>query len=324
MKRARDRFAFVCVAVALISAQKLPSAGAAPGNGDRRSAAAEVERLLGSLEREEKQTRQAFDVLGARSQALQARVLVRARAYVRSARAGLLPVADGFAALVEHATRQERWRSALGRDLLEQERVAAERARLALRLQELNERLAPLRLEQEAIARAETALLSAEDRQRAFERAFQSSATPAHAAVYGAVGPSDPTELAAGFAAMKGRLPFPLTGRSEIQPTRRRSGAEGPGLAMRAPLGTAVRAVYPGRVAFADSYADYGKTVIVDHGQRHYTVSGNLGSVDVAVGEEVQTNTRLGTVGDSAEGALLYFELRVGSTTVNPSDWFGL
>ncbi|MGC4091723.1 MAG: M23 family metallopeptidase [Polyangiaceae bacterium] len=93
---------------------------------------------------------------------------------------------------------------------------------------------------------------------------------------------------------------------------------------MRAPLGTPVRAVYPGRVAFADSYAEYGKTVIVDHGNRHYTVSANLGSIDVAVGDEVRLNTRLGDVGDSGKGSLLFFEIRVGTDSVDPAEWFGI
>ncbi len=74
---------------------------------------------------------------------------------------------------------------------------------------------------------------------------------------------------------MKGRLPFPLPGRAEIR-SARRPGADGPGLEMRVPRGSPVRAVYAGRVAFADSYAAYGKTIILDHGNSYYTVSANL------------------------------------------------
>jgi septal ring factor EnvC (AmiA/AmiB activator) len=183
-------------------------------------------------------------------------------------------------------------------------------------------RLVPLQAEQAALARAEDALLSAQDRERAFQRAFETSSS-GHTAVYGAQGPSDPRELSVGFSAMRGRLPFPIAGRAEIK-SARRSGADGPALEMRAPLGTVVRAVYPGRVAFADAYAEYGKTVIIDHGNRHYTVSANLGSIDVRVGDEVVSNTRIGSVGDSGTGALLYFEIRVGTETVDPAEWFGI
>jgi septal ring factor EnvC (AmiA/AmiB activator) len=141
--------------------------------------------------------------------------------------------------------------------------------------------------------------------------------------VYGALGPADPVEVSAGFRAARGRLPFPIAGRAEVK-SARRSGAEGPGLEMRAPLGTQVRAVYPGRVAFADTYAEYGKTVIVDHGGRYYTVSANLGSIDVSAGDLVEVNTRLGTVGDVGRGALVYVEIRLGTETLDPAEWFGL
>jgi septal ring factor EnvC (AmiA/AmiB activator) len=77
-------------------------------------------------------------------------------------------------------------------------------------------------------------------------------------------------------------------------------------------------------VAFADDYADYGKTVIVDHGDRYYTVMGNLGSIDVRVGDELVASARVGTVGDGGRGALLYFELRAGTTALDPAEWFGL
>jgi septal ring factor EnvC (AmiA/AmiB activator) len=84
-----------------------------------------------------------------------------------------------------------------------------------------------------------------------------------------------------------------------------------------------VRAVFQGRVAFADTYPEYGKTVIIDHGRRHYTLSANLGSIDVKVGDEVGTGERLGTLG-SEKDAALYFEIRVNKTTVDPSEWFGI
>ena len=122
---------------------------------------------------------------------------------------------------------------------------------------------------------------------------------------------------------MKGRLPFPITGRSEIH-SARRPGADGPGLEMRAPRGTPVRAVYPGRVAFADSYAAYGKTIIVEHGDRHYTVSANLDEIAVKAGEDVTTGARIGSVGDTGQGSMLYFEIRVGTETVDPAEWFGI
>jgi septal ring factor EnvC (AmiA/AmiB activator) len=286
-------------------------------------AAADLEKVLFDLQREERETQQRFEALGQQANAAGGRALLRGRVYARLARAGLLPVGGGFRALVDHATRLERLRRGIESDVVEQKRATVERAKLARKLEELKQRIVPLETERDAMARVESALLSADDRERAFERAFESSASSDHTAVYGALGPSDPAELSGGFGRMRGRLPLPIAGRAEVRPARR-VGSDGPGLEMRAPLGTPVRAMYPGRVAFADSYADYGKTVIVDHGGRHYTVSANLGSIDVQVGDDVEVNSRLGTVGDVGRGALVYVEIRVGSETVDPAAWFGL
>jgi len=302
---------------AVDTAPREPAPSAVP------TAARDLEQLLGNLRREEQAVAQRFDALGKQAEQAGLRALARGRAYTRLSRAGLLPVGGGFKELIAHATRVERLRSGLVRDLATQKSAIAERAQLSRKLEELRARLAPLEQERNAVARAENALLSAADRERAFERAFQGAGSSSHTAVYGALGPSDPLEVRQGFAGAKGRLPFPIAGRAEIH-NARRGGSDGSGLEMRAPLGTSVRAVHPGRVAFADVYSDYGKTVILDHGGRYYTVSANLGSIDVAVGDDVQTNARIGSVGDAGRGALVYFEIRVGTETADPSEWFGI
>jgi septal ring factor EnvC (AmiA/AmiB activator) len=325
MKTAFVPLAFVLLAGASAAAQDsaiaIPEAVAPARNVPQ--AAADLEKVLGDLQREERVVQQRFESLGKEANSAGARALARGRVYARLARAGLLPVGGGFKALIEHATRLERLRHGIEADIVIEKRATAERATAARKLEEIKLRLAPLLTEREALARVETALLSADDRERAFQRAFESASSGDHTAVYGALGPNDPAEIRAGFAKMRGRLPFPIAGRAEIKPARR-VGSEGPGLEMRAPLGTPVRAVYPGRVAFADTYADYGKTVIIDHGGRNYTVSANLGTIDVQVGDDVEVTTRLGTVGDTGRGALVYLEIRVGTETVDPTPWFGL
>lgn len=285
------------------------------------SPAADLERLVASLDREERALKTRLAELGREAVIVQQRTLARGRAYTRLARAGLLPVGDGFEALAEHAAKLERLYRGLAQDLRTEKRLSAERIAIGEKLEALAARRGPLELEQSVLARAENALRSAEERQRAFELAFQGGD---HTAVYGGgPGPSDPQEMASGFAAMKGRLPFPFSGRSEIRSAHRK-GADGPGLEMKAARGTPVRAIFGGRVAFADSYADYGRTVIIDHGRHHYTVSSNLGSIDVRAGDELTTGSLVGTVGDAPGGGLLYFEIRVGKETVDPAEWFGI
>jgi septal ring factor EnvC (AmiA/AmiB activator) len=118
-------------------------------------------------------------------------------------------------------------------------------------------------------------------------------------------------------------LLFPVVGRADVRPAHR-EGTDGPGLEIHAAVGAVVRAVFAGRVAFADRYGPYGRIVILDHGDHYYTVSGDLDEVDVKVGQDLGVGERLGTVGDDGQGPMLYFEVRHGSQTIAPAAWLGL
>ncbi len=298
-----------------------PAAGAQPSTPSTPDG---VDRALANLDREQRRAKKELRAVRQKSKLVHRRAVLRGRAYVRVARAGLLPIGGGFSALIEHASRLERLRRALARDIDLEHELDARSIALGKRLDRIAERRIPLEADQRAMSQARTALLAEQDRALAFKRAFESSGPGAPTAIYGAaVGPSDPADSSDGFASMKGRLPFPVPGRAEIRHAERRA-ADGPGLEMSAPFGSPVRAVYPGRVAFADQYADYGKTVIIDHGDGYYTVSANLAEINVEVGDDVSQGTRLGTVGEGAKGASLYFEIRKGADTLDPSGWFGI
>jgi len=317
----KARGSLALMLVAALGAGSAPLSHAAPPDRALSSpTASDIEDLRRGVMAEERAVRLRLDAIGKETKLAEARLLARGRAYVEVARVGLLPVGGGFDALIEHAARLERLHRGLEQDLALGKRLAAERLTLAKKLDELSLRGATLDTEYAVLSRAADVLRSAEEREQAFAQAFEGDN---HTAIYGAVGPDDPTVSADGFAALRGRLPFPIAGRTEILSARRTT-SEGPGLEMRAPLGTVVRGVAKGRVAFADTYADYGKTVIVDHGRRHYTVSANLDTIDVEVGAELATGARLGTVGDTGSGPRLYFEIRVGKDTVDPSIWFGI
>ena len=315
----RSALGWLALSTAAFAVSPALLADSAP-RGPRVASVEEVRRMKTSASRDEDGLRRRLARLHEEAQAADAQILRRGRSYVRLSRAGLLPVGDGFEALVEHATRLERLHHGLEGDLARAKSLASERVRLGKELDAVHARAQTLDDEARVLAQAEDALRAADDRERAFAQAFE---TGGHTAVYGAVGPAIAEPTTSGFAALKGRLPFPIAGRSEIRPARRAS-SEGPGLEMRAVVGTPVRSVAAGRVAFADTYADYGKTVILEHGRRYYTVSANLGSIDVTVGDEIGAGERVGTVGDTGNGARLYFEVRVGKETVEPGAWFGI
>ena len=95
------------------------------------------------------------------------------------------------------------------------------------------------------------------------------------------------------------------------------------GIGISAPVGTAVKSVSAGTVAYAGQMGTYGSTVILEHGGGDYSVYGSLSRIDVRKGTRVIKGQALGTVGvsDPALGAHLHFEIRRGGPAVDPAEW---
>jgi murein DD-endopeptidase MepM/ murein hydrolase activator NlpD len=291
-----------------------------------------AEQALSSIEQDERTLRAEFDSVAAKEGNVKRRMIARGRAMYRLVRVGLLPVGGGFGSLLDHAIKMERARRALDDDMAEFRGLGDRKIALAKKLDEVATRRAPLELEREAAAKARALLGEAEDRRRAFERAFESSTGAGdYVAIYGGgmSGPAGPEPAGPdGFRGMKGRLPFPVAGRAEIR-TVRRPGASGPGLEMVATVGTPVRAVFSGRVAFADKYDPFGQIVILDHGDHYYTLMGDLAAIEVKVGDDLSAGAKIGTVGrrsgdEASKASALYFEVRHGASTIEPGPWLGL
>ncbi len=84
-----------------------------------------------------------------------------------------------------------------------------------------------------------------------------------------------------------------------------------------------VRAVWRGKVIFADYFEGYGNVIIIDHKDRVYSIYGYLGSILVKKGDFVNPEQVIAMVGSSglaSEGAL-YFEIREGNEPKNPLLW---
>ncbi len=93
------------------------------------------------------------------------------------------------------------------------------------------------------------------------------------------------------------------------------------GVLVAAPAGTPVTAAAAGAVVFTgDQHTSYGLLVVVKHAGDLTTVYGDLGGVDVAVGDTVQAGQKLGVVGTSGgqETPRLHFQVRRGRTAVDP------
>ncbi|MCA1651639.1 MAG: peptidoglycan DD-metalloendopeptidase family protein, partial [Acidobacteria bacterium] len=122
----------------------------------------------------------------------------------------------------------------------------------------------------------------------------------------------------------RGAVPWPARGGVARafgrQPTARFGGsAVRNGIELSVAEGQPVRAVHEGIVAFADQFTGYGNLVILEHGDKAFSLYGYLNSLRVGRGDRVDAQTELGVSGRNPAGApALYFELRVDGTAVDP------
>ncbi|MCX7978188.1 MAG: peptidoglycan DD-metalloendopeptidase family protein [Bdellovibrionaceae bacterium] len=90
-----------------------------------------------------------------------------------------------------------------------------------------------------------------------------------------------------------------------------------------APEGRPVVSVASGKIAFLGNVGAFGNTLIIDHGDHHYTVYGHIQSPKVVVGQNVSDRQQIGLVGknilDGRSG--VYFEIRSFSEPEDPTDW---
>ena len=224
--------------------------------------------------------------------------------------------------LLEESAQQE----ALKKELAKKREVVDRQRRVLIGMQESirlerekkREILTSLRREKEVHVRALKELEQAAHRLQKMmdEIAKKSAAQPATGGV--------------GFEALRGTLDLPVRGEvmGGFGKTRHPEfSAElfRKGIDIKASLGEEIRAVEGGRVVFADRFSGYGKMMIIDHGQRYYTIYAHLSDLFKRPGEAVQRGEPIALVGDSNSlvGARLYFEIRKDGKPLDPLPWFG-
>lgn len=128
------------------------------------------------------------------------------------------------------------------------------------------------------------------------------------------------------FGELKGRLTWPVAGRlmHEFGQPRAGGAVRWNGVVLAAPQGREVRAVYHGRVAFADWLDGLGLLVIVDHGGGFLTLYGYNETTLKSAGDWVAPGDVIATVGSSGgqPQSALYFEIRRDAKPVDPRAWF--
>lgn len=301
---------------AAISACLLGNAGALGQSANGISTDVEIAGLLDEIEAataKHDRFEREIGLLAARQTEGRRDLRAQVRALYRITRSGLTPIAGGVDAVLRHVARVKRLRRVV-------EREASQLGSLESRLRTLraDSGRANQTLEQ---ARTRLTTLQSAPRRHDFPSLRSGGNDFGQGGDYG-LRLVDPAPTSS-FESERGNLGSPVTGDVQIVSGRRPEG-DGPMLEFRAPLGTAVRAAAPGRVAFSDRYGSYGRLVILDHGGGYYTVYGGLGSVEVRVGDDLSRQARIGSIGNDFTPNALYFEVRRGTRTLEPRAWLGL
>jgi septal ring factor EnvC (AmiA/AmiB activator) len=134
-----------------------------------------------------------------------------------------------------------------------------------------------------------------------------------------------PPDAAGGFPGVAGQLDWPISGSlvNDFGDARAGGQLRWTGVVVGAPGGTPVRAVYHGRVAYADWLPGLGLLVIVDHGAGYMSLYGHNEALLKTAGDWVLPGEIIAHVGDSGGQAqtALYFEIRRDGEPIDPNPW---
>ena len=127
------------------------------------------------------------------------------------------------------------------------------------------------------------------------------------------------------FGKLKGRLPWPVTGKPSNRFGNKRNGTalRWQGVAIPATEGSKVEAIHSGRVVFADWLRGSGLLVIIDHGDGYMSLYAHNQSLLKETGDWVNPGDMIATVGNSGgqQRAALYFEIRHNGKPTDPRRW---
>ena len=132
-----------------------------------------------------------------------------------------------------------------------------------------------------------------------------------------------------GFASKKGALPYPVQGKimSRFGPKQHKkfgTKIRSKGIELTTEPLSPVVAVYGGQVLYSEWVKGYGKVIIIDHGDKYYTLTAHLAEVLKQTGATVESGEIIGYAGYSPieqNGGKVYFEIRHLGKAINPEAW---
>ncbi|MDH3775362.1 MAG: peptidoglycan DD-metalloendopeptidase family protein, partial [Deltaproteobacteria bacterium] len=132
-----------------------------------------------------------------------------------------------------------------------------------------------------------------------------------------------------GFASKEGALPYPVQGKimSRFGPKQHKkfgTKIRSNGIEIATEPLSPVVAVYGGQVLYSEWVKGYGKVIIIDHGDKYYTLTAHLAEVLKQTGATVESGEIIGYAGYSPieqSGGKVYFEIRHLGKAINPEAW---
>jgi septal ring factor EnvC (AmiA/AmiB activator) len=202
------------------------------------------------------------------------------------------------------------------RDKLRRTRLVVEQRRRAVAAAQAQKQVVLARLRTEESG-ATQQLAALEEKARRLQRLVDTLSTQKR-------GLAPPTDI----RTVQGALAWPIEGKVIERFGRQRNPkfatyTTNNGLKIEAAPGTQVRAVFQGTVLFSQWFKGYGNLIILDHGNRVFSLYGNLKQSSVAVGDRIARGQTIAGVGESEEAATgyLYFEVRHDNRPEDPQKW---
>lgn len=132
-------------------------------------------------------------------------------------------------------------------------------------------------------------------------------------------------EKFADFTRLKGKIPFPARGRvkKKFGPVSGSTNTYKNGLLLSVRSGSDVQTVVDGRIIYVGWLNGFGNIVIVDHGNRYYSLTGGLSGLRFKTGDWVRQGEVLGIIPRTGANSKkdIYFEIRHGGRAIDPLPW---
>ena len=120
----------------------------------------------------------------------------------------------------------------------------------------------------------------------------------------------------------QGKWKLPVSGRLVHAFGERRNENESyRGIVLASRPGGTVVSPAAGEIVFTGPFRDYGRMVLVKHGNGMISLRAGMGRIAVSLGQQVGAGEPLGSMGEEPTPNL-YYELREDSKPIDPADWF--